>query len=77
MSDEQDGGPAFPPNAGWRDNMADGHGMSLRDYFAAAIAGGDAADGGWSDTAEGSVVEGRAKLYYRIADAMLRARSAQ
>ena len=29
-----DGGPAFPPNAGWRDNDPACRGMSLRAYFA-------------------------------------------
>lgn len=31
---DKDNPPAFPPNAGWRDNEADFGGMSLRDYFA-------------------------------------------
>lgn len=30
----KDGGPAFPPNAGWRDNDPKCQGMSLRDYAA-------------------------------------------
>jgi hypothetical protein len=30
-----DGGPAFPPNAGWRDDDLSARGMSMRDYFAA------------------------------------------
>ena len=40
MSSKDDGGPAFPPNAGWKNNDPDGRGMSLRDYFAAAALNG-------------------------------------
>lgn len=53
-------------------------GMSLRDWFAGQIAAGDAAsDDGWSANAEVSVltIDKRVRLYYRIADAMIRARS--
>lgn len=32
--------PAFPPNAGWRDNGPDGRGMTLRQWYAGqALAG--------------------------------------
>ena len=63
--------PAFPvPND-------DDHfyGMTLRDYFAAKIAQGDAAAGeGWPTSTQQDVIEKRARCYYRFADAMLKVR---
>ena len=82
MSAKDDGGPAFPSAKGWWNDSRTGEtlraeaapGMSLRDYFAAFIASGDAACGdGWalaSDVRD-SAIKNRAQLYYRIADAML------
>lgn len=50
-------------------------GMSLRDYFAAQVAAGDAAaDGGWGDVTAEQAVE-RARVYYSIADAMMQVRA--
>jgi hypothetical protein len=50
------------------------NGMTLRDYFAAQVAAGDAAaDQGWGAVTEEAML-GRARMYYRIADAMLQAR---
>jgi hypothetical protein len=52
-------------------------GMTLRDYFAAKVAQGDAgAADGWSSGVSEITLEERVKLYYRIADAMLKAREA-
>lgn len=68
------GGAAFP---GDDVNYGPRIGMSLRDYFAAQIAAGDAAGGdGWgeSDRILASGLLGRARLYYRIADAMIAVR---
>lgn len=42
---KEDGGPAFPPNAGWRDDDAAARGMSMRDYFAAKAMQGFLANG--------------------------------
>lgn len=52
--------------------------MTLRDYFAAQVAAGDAAAGecGWgiSSQVPDYAIESRARLYYRIADMMLKVR---
>jgi hypothetical protein len=49
--------------------------ITLRDYFAAQIAAGDAAaDEGWSSGNVASAALIRARLYYLIADAMLKVR---
>lgn len=34
MESEQKNTPAFPPNAGWRDNAADCRGLTKREWFA-------------------------------------------
>jgi len=77
MTPIKDGGPAFPVEIG-RTVGPMCEGMSLRDYFAAKIAGGDAAAGetdgqagGWGNAVPDSMIAIRATLYYRIADAML------
>lgn len=79
MSDKiNDGGPAFP----FAENgEVDGnyHGMSLRDYFAAAALKGDWAAqdeyvGVFIEGCETAILDTRAQLYYRMADAMLKAR---
>lgn len=62
-----DGGPAFP-----RDYRREGHGMSLRDWFAGQIANGMAAYSGTSGVSYGpGDIAGRS---YELADAMLAAR---
>jgi hypothetical protein len=72
MAGINDGGSAFPPNAGWRDDDADARGMSLRDWFAGqAMARLVSTDGGpamdtWERLAAAS---------YDAADAMLAERS--
>lgn len=72
MDAKMNGGPAFPVSTPSREE-----GMSLRDYFAAKIAAGDAAaDDGWSMKTPDEALINRARLYYRIADAMLAARCA-
>ncbi len=67
------GGQAFPCDSRESQQFA---GMTLRDYFAAKIAGGDAAAGedGWSVNVTDRQIESRAAFYYRMADAMLKAR---
>ena len=60
-----DGGPAFPVEAGRSNN-----GMTLRDYFAAKSLTGTLCGGHFTDAER---LE-RAKLAYKMADAMLAAR---
>ena len=81
MSDEIDGGPAFPMS---RSHFAQGGeltsvdwvpGMTLRDYFAAkALAGimASPTSSGWDDAGADEI----AACSYRLADAMLAARKA-
>lgn len=77
------GGPAFPiiPPG----NIIPGEwtygsfGMSLRDVFVASIAAGDWASqseavGVWNPAVDDKVLEQRAKLYGRMADAMIKER---
>lgn len=72
MGEKYTGGPAFPVESS--SNFITG--MTIRDYFAAKIAGGDAGfESGWSNAVDDIVLEARARLYYRMADAMLNARS--
>ncbi|MGY6129118.1 hypothetical protein ACW9YV_27800 (plasmid) [Paraburkholderia strydomiana] len=76
------GGPAFPVpellNSNGQARPVSAAGMTLRDYFAAQMMAGDAAnsadDQSWNTTASEEGLEKRAKLYYRMADAMIRAR---
>lgn len=64
----RDGGPAFPAQ---HYDLAEGeHGMTLRDYFAAKAMQGDWAAG----NADDNLTEA-ADRYYKMADAMLWARS--
>lgn len=76
------GGPAFPCHT----NPLPGklasapQGMTLRDYFAGQALAGELAntyDGIWENSAADSFLLDRAKLLYRFADAMLKAREAQ
>ena len=86
MTDKiNNGGPAFPGTQYARGISPSGHsaGMTLRDYFAAQIAAGDAAAGeGWevgsnsNSIIRKNAIDSRARFYYEIADAMLRAREA-
>ncbi|WP_225740273.1 hypothetical protein [Burkholderia cepacia] len=58
--------------------VAKNQGMTLRDYFAAQAMAGDAAnsaqDSTWQNDTPDDLLLERAKLYYRLADAMLKAR---
>jgi hypothetical protein len=78
---KSNGGPAFPrpignngrPNFEDSEVSPDQEGMSQRDYFAAKTLQGD-----WASTPEEfatdcprNVLEKRAALYYRMADAMI------
>ena len=82
---KETGGPAFPRE----DYQANGYkrgfegigqeGMSMRDYFAAKAMQGDwsAQDdrqGYFDNDVSDDVFIGRARVYYRMADAMLKAR---
>ncbi|SAK95855.1 hypothetical protein AWB82_06962 [Caballeronia glebae] len=60
---------AFPGNSNY--------GMSLRDYFAGQALAGDMADDGLPNDASPALLEERAQLYYRLADAMLKVRTAE
>jgi hypothetical protein len=75
MSTKDDGGPAFPTTPeNFFDMDPPGTGLSIRDYFAARVLVGMFA----ADTNESYVplakYDDRAKLCYRMADAMLKAR---
>lgn len=63
-----DGGPAFPVQDAekWQ-----GHGMTLRDYFAAKAMQGMCSGGRWPDGYDRPEIAERA---YLMADAMLKAR---
>jgi hypothetical protein len=77
MSNKNDGGAAFPIHPGANIDR-ERNGMTLRDHFAAQIAAGDAAAGeGWGDTdrLQESMLLKRARLYYRLADAMIAVRA--
>ena len=77
MSDEKhvdDGGPAFPPNGGWRDDSSEGRGMSLRDWFAGQALVGQLAAGPQPPDEPACTCEEYAESAYAYADAMLRAR---
>ena len=64
-----EGGPAFPINiSGWGDN---GHGMSLRDWFAGKAMASGLGKRLFSD---GSYMSEIAAASYRMADEMLKAR---
>jgi hypothetical protein len=58
---------AFPGNSNY--------GMSLRDYFAGQALAGELAGERLSGDASPAVLEQRAQLYYRLADAMLKVRA--
>jgi hypothetical protein len=50
-------------------------GMSLRDYFAGQALAGDIAEDALPNDASAALLEARAQLYYRLADAMLKVRA--
>jgi hypothetical protein len=73
----EDGGPAFPTRGSMLEVSQ--RGQSLRDYFAAKALQGDWASQGeqtgeFTNDVADHYLEIRAGLYYRMADAMLRAR---
>lgn len=75
MSNQNNGGPAFPIPGLHHDS--DFNGATLRDYFAAKAMQGDWSNGNegtWGNDANISDLEKRAALYYRMADAMLKER---
>lgn len=71
MTQPNDGGPAFPTQDGPLSNGKPG--MTLRDWFAGQVLQGLASDGDYFWSHSTNVVAG---AYYEIADAMIRARSA-
>jgi hypothetical protein len=77
MTTKENGGPAFPVTLFDGQTLGDGsaNGMSLRDYFAAKAMPfvGELAPHMESNTIDGSF-DLIAKLSYKIADAMLKAR---
>ncbi len=73
MDKINDGGPAFPPH--W-DPKTHPSGMSLRDYFAAKAMQGDWAAQVVPDS-DDDLFDRSARMYYRMADAMLAAREKQ
>ena len=72
-----DGGPAFPilDKANFC-GTGYGDGMTLLDHFAGQVAEGDASAGGeaWDFGVSDEWLEDRARLYYRIASAMVKVR---
>jgi hypothetical protein len=70
MSNTNNGGPAFPP---MHDPDTHASGMTLRDYFAAQVAG-SAYD---SSLKPPYSFDAQAKYAYMLADAMLKAREAE
>lgn len=75
---KDNGGPAFPhlEVTSTGEPYEDHLGMTLRDYFAAKVAAGDAAAEEWGDSENLKVfAEKRARIYYVIADAMIAERS--
>lgn len=73
--------PAFPYDheiLGVKEPWNNCTGMTLRDYFAAHCMPGDWSPGldgeGWAATVPDANLETRARLYYRMADAMMKVR---
>lgn len=63
---KDNGGPAFPPNAGWSSDDPRFRGMTLRDYFAAKVM-----QGMWACADVRGNSEALARGAYEMADAML------
>jgi len=77
MSEQDNGGPAFPTTAG---QVVYSHGMTLRDWFAGqALAGIMGPNYDWftSGSETGSRAHEAAYFAYSVADAMLAARNAK
>jgi len=76
MSIEQHGGPAFPAvfDVRYNPEFATEHGMTLRDYFAAAVVTG-ISFGLFGEIAANGMPQALAKHAYLIADAMLMERA--
>lgn len=86
MNTIHDGGPAFPREDYQSDSAAGQRGMTLRDYFAAKAMNGElAAMSGNPDSSDGFIaglsleipdysLSRLARHWFRIADAMLKAR---
>ena len=68
MTDKPQNPPAFPPNAGWRDDDPDCRGMTLRDYFAGQALCGMLAN---PEMCLASTNQDDAAMAYEAADAML------
>lgn len=79
MSNQKDGGPAFPRVFSKNGDFSDSpkypaqEGMSLRDYFAAQAIAGMFSPGIWPNTTH---IKTAADAAYIVADAMLAARGA-
>jgi len=74
MSGKDNGGPAFPPNAGWRDNDHECRGLTVRDYFAAKAMQGMLAYPGCDSRGShhnNNTPQGVASMAYAYADAMI------
>jgi len=76
---KETGGPAFAASGNPEQQFVQQEGMTLRDYFAAKAMQGDwtAQDDGQGyidNDVSDHVLVGRARVYYRMADAMLKAR---
>lgn len=74
-----DGGPAFPITLANRQHGGL-DGMSLRDWFAGQALAGEFGSqnettGEWTNNQPDGAIEDRCKLFYRFADAMLKARN--
>ncbi len=76
---DKTGGAAFPASGHPDMQFIAQEGMELRDYFAAKAMQGDWAtermdSGYWSQDDIDAIFKDRAETYYRMADAMLKAR---
>jgi hypothetical protein len=71
-----DGGQAFPRAVQFDDAFINGHGMTLRDYFAAAALQG-LMGRVWGEAPAQELFKIWVKSSYAIADAMLREREAK
>lgn len=79
---QPDNPPAFPMPAAFSPEcgtLPGQVGMTLRDWFAGQALAGDfaaqsAATGEWANTVGDEYIQARAAMFYRFADAMLRAR---
>ena len=76
---DKTGGAAFPASGHPDMQFVTQEGMTLRDYFAAKAMQGDWAtermdSGYWSQDDIDAIFKDKAETYYRMADAMLKAR---